>query len=84
MSNSKSSKAARKNYVLHFCKNKECNNGWLDIDKTNVKDYPPHWKYCEECCKKLGIDFNKQTPKSNASIEKLKAMEIGSNNLSKH
>lgn len=47
-------------YVLHFCKNKDCNNGWLDKDLTNCKDRPPRWKYCKECCKKLGIDFNKQ------------------------
>lgn len=75
---------SKKDYVLHICKNKECNNGWLDLDKSNVKDYPPHWKYCRECCRKLGINFDKQTPKSNASIEKLKAMEIGLNNLSKN
>lgn len=55
-----------KNFVLHFCKNPDCNVGWLDIDETNVKTIPPKWKYCRECCKLLGIDFDKQKkPKSN-------------------
>ena len=50
------------NYVVHFCKNPDCNNCWIDKDKTHVKTVPPKWKYCKECCKKLGIDFNKQKP----------------------
>ena len=55
-----------KNFVLHFCKNPDCNVGWLDIDVTNVTTIPPKWKYCRECCKLLGIDFDKQKkPKSN-------------------
>lgn len=55
-----------KNFVLHFCKNPDCNVGWVDVDETNVKTIPPKWKYCRECCKLLGIDFDKQKkPKSN-------------------
>ena len=55
-----------KNFVLHFCKNPDCNVGWLDTDETNVTTIPPKWKYCRECCKLLGIDFDKQKkPKSN-------------------
>lgn len=54
-----------KYFVLHFCKNPDCNVGWLDIDLTNVISIPPRWKYCRECCKLLGIDFDKQKiPKS--------------------
>ena len=57
---------SNKNFVLHFCKNPDCNVGWLDTDETNVKTSPPKWKYCRECCKLLGIDFDKQKkPKSN-------------------
>ena len=57
---------SNKNFVLHFCKNPDCNVGWLDTDETNVKTIPPKWKYCRECCKLLGIDFDKQKkPKSN-------------------
>ena len=57
---------SNKNFVLHFCKNPDCNVGWLDTDETNVKTIPPKWKYCKECCKLLGIDFDKQKkPKSN-------------------
>lgn len=57
---------SNKNFVLHFCKNPDCNVGWVDVDETNVKTIPPKWKYCRECCKLLGIDFDKQKkPKSN-------------------
>ena len=41
------------NYVVHFCKNPDCNNCWIDKDKTHVKTVPPKWKYCKECCKNL-------------------------------
>ena len=60
-------------YVIHFCRNKECNNGWLDEDLTNVKTFPPQWKYCRECADKFGVDFDKQTPtdaKSNKEKER--------------
>lgn len=35
-------------YVVHFCRNKACNNGWLDEDLTNAGT-PPTWKYCSSC-----------------------------------
>ena len=59
------------NYVVHFCKNPDCNNCWIDKDKTHVKTVPPKWKYCKECCNKFGIDFNKQKPegKVNENIQ---------------
>jgi hypothetical protein len=59
------------NYVMHFCRNKECNNGWIDKDLTNAQVNPPSWKYCKECCEKLGIDFNSQTPDSNLTPKEL-------------
>jgi hypothetical protein len=52
----------KKAYVIHFCKNKECNNAWIDLDLTNAQTRPPSWKYCKECCEKLGINFDKQEP----------------------
>lgn len=72
------------NYVMHFCRNSRlsernknyCNNGWIDKDLTNVSTNPPSWKYCYECCEKLGIDFEKQKPSdymSEEEIEKRKA-----------
>ena len=51
------------NYVVHYCKNKDCDNAWIDEDLTNVQTIPPQWKCCKECCKKLGINFNEQKPK---------------------
>lgn len=63
------------NYVMHFCRNKKCNNGWIDKDLTKVITTPPSWKYCRECCVKLGIDFDSQTPTSNLSEEELEFLE---------
>ena len=59
------------NYVMHFCRNKECNNGWVDKDLTNATVNPPKWKYCKECAKKLGIDYEAQTPTSNLTPEEI-------------
>ena len=59
------------NYVMHFCRNKKCNNGWIDKDLTRCTSIPPSWKYCEDCCKELGIDFNSQTPDSNLTEKEL-------------
>jgi len=59
------------NYVMHFCRNKECNNGWVDKDLTNATVNPPKWKYCKECAKKLGIDYDAQTPTSNLTPKEI-------------
>ncbi len=59
------------NYVMHFCRNKKCNNGWIDKDLTRSTTFPPDWKYCKECAEKLGIDYNAQTPDSNLSKKEL-------------
>lgn len=47
-------------YVTHTCRNSKlnpkdpnyCDEAWVDIDKTKVKDTPPTWKYCPKCVKK--------------------------------
>ena len=60
------------NYVAHDCRNtrnKTCNNRWVDKDKTYAKTQIPTWKYCRECCEKLGIDFEKQKPSDYRSKE---------------
>lgn len=63
-------------YVCHVCK--ECNSAFVAEDYTNAQDIPPHWRYCPDCAKKLGIDYEKQKPWNNFSeaqkkrIEKLK------------
>ena len=59
------------NYVMHFCRNKKCNNGWIDKDLTRCTTFPPNWKYCWECAEKLGIDYDAQTPDSNLSKKEL-------------
>ena len=59
------------NYVNHICRNKKCNNNWIDKDLTRVRSLPPSWKYCRECCEALGIDFDKQRP-SNYMTDKQK------------
>ncbi len=63
------------NYVMHFCRNKKCNNGWIDKDLTNAKSTPAGWKYCRECAAKRGIDFDAQTPTSNLTPKELKERE---------
>ena len=59
------------NYVMHFCRNKKCNNGWIDADLTKATSTPPQWKYCRECAEKLGIDYDAQTPTSNLTEKEL-------------
>lgn len=49
-------------YVVHYCKNKNCNNAFVAEDYTKVRDIPPHWRLCPDCCKELGIDYEKQRP----------------------
>ena len=39
-----------------------CNNRWVDKDLTGAGMLIPRWKYCKDCCEKLGIDFDKQQP----------------------
>lgn len=58
-------------FVAHICRNKQCSAIWIDKDLTNVKSTPPDWKYCRECCEKLGIDFDTQTPTSNLTEKEL-------------
>ncbi len=38
-----------KPYVLHFCKDKNCNEGWLAPDEYGVKSLPPRHLYCWQC-----------------------------------
>lgn len=73
-------KMSRKVYVFHICHNKKCNNGWIDVDRTHCKTNPPKWKYCKECAKELGIEFDKQKPDDTKSEEQKSNEE----NLQKH
>lgn len=53
------------NYAAHDCRSTrkgKCNNRWIDKDVTGATTLIPTWKYCRECCKKLGINFAKQKP----------------------
>lgn len=59
------------NYVMHICRNKKCNNGWIDKDLTFATSIPPRWKYCKECADKFGVNYEAQTPDSNLSDEEL-------------
>ena len=69
------------NYVMHFCRNSRlsersknyCNNGWIDKDLTDARLLAPSWKYCRECCEKLGIDFEKQKPSDYMSEKEVKS-----------
>lgn len=39
----------KKPYVVHYCRNKNCNRAWLDEDETGAKSRPPQYKYCSLC-----------------------------------
>ena len=62
-------------YIVHFCKNRDCNNAWLDLDLTHAKSRPPRWKYCEDCCKKYGFTNSDIPPKKQLSEKQLETMQ---------
>ena len=41
---------------------------------------PPKWKYCKECAKELGIDFDNQHP-DDAKTDKQKERELNLRNI---
>ena len=57
-------------YVAHECR--ECGCAFIAEDYTNAQDKMPKWRYCRECCKKLGIVYEKQTPRRNRTPEQQK------------
>lgn len=77
------------NYVAHDCRNTRlpeshpdyCSNRWLDKDLTRVKTLVPTWKYCRECCAKLGIEFDLQKPSDYTSEAQREVIEKMQNAL---
>ena len=71
-------------YVAHDCRNSRCsekskyycNNRWIDVDMTRATTLIPTWKYCRECCEKLGINFEKQKPSDYMSEEEKEMRRI--------
>lgn len=55
-------KKARNGKTVYVPNPEYCNNRWVDVDKTGAKTQIPNWKYCRECCEKMGINFEKQKP----------------------
>ena len=62
-------------YLIHFCKKKDCNNAWIDLDLTNAKNRPPRWKYCADCCKKFGYVNPIQPPKRKNYYDRLERIK---------
>lgn len=60
-------------YVTHTCRRCEC--AFVAEDFTKVKDIPPRWRLCPDCCKELGIDYDKQRPWTNRTSEQQKAID---------
>lgn len=54
-------------FVTHTCK--KCNCAFVAEDYTNCQDIPPHWRYCPDCAKELGIEYEKQKPWTNYTEE---------------
>ena len=81
-------------YVAHDCRNSRldersknyCNNRWIDVDMTGATTLIPTWKYCRECCEKLGINFEKQKPSDYMSEEEIqkRKMNLAKGRKSKH
>lgn len=73
----------RMDFVTHTCK--KCGCAFVAEDYTNAQDVPPHWRYCPECAQAKGIEYEKQTPKTNRTPEEneryKKLGEIGKQNL---
>ena len=69
-------------FVTHTCK--KCGCAFNAEDYTNAQDLPPHWRYCPECCKKLGIDYDSQTPKSNRTPDEQKRINAQIERLKKY
>jgi len=75
------------NYVAHDCRNTRngtCNNRWVDKDLTIASTKIPTWKYCRECCEKLGIDFDKQQPSDYRTEEQNERFKVNAEKLVKH
>ena len=62
-------------YVVHYCKNKDCNNAWIDEDLTNAQTRPPMWKFCNECCEKYGFINPATQPKRKDYSNRIKRIE---------
>lgn len=58
-------------YVTHTCKH--CGCAFMDIDKYNVQNTPPSWKYCPECVKR-GFK-NPRTRKNTQTLEQIEAFK---------
>lgn len=61
--------------MVHYCKNRDCNNAWIDVDLTNAKSRPPSWKYCKECCDKFGFVNSEQPPKKQLSEKQKEVLQ---------
>ena len=62
-------------YVVHFCKNKKCNNAWVDEDLTNAISNVPRWKFCDECCRKYGYTNPTSPPKKILSAKQQETIQ---------
>lgn len=72
------------NYVAHDCRNTRnntCNNRWIDKDITGASTLVPTWKYCRECCEKMGIDFENQKPSDYRTEEQNERIKINTQKM---
>ena len=60
-------------YVAHICK--KCGCMFIAEDYTKCNDIPSRWRYCEKCAKKLGINYETQTPRKNRTPEEQKKVD---------
>lgn len=60
-------------YVTHTCR--KCGCAFVAEDYTNCQDLPPKWRYCPDCAKAKGIDYESQTPRKNRTPEEQKRID---------
>ena len=60
-------------YVSHTCR--KCKCAFIAEDYTKVTEVSPVWRYCKSCCEQLGIDYDKQTPKTNRTPQQQKLID---------
>ena len=60
------------NYMLHYCKDRQCNVGFIDADLYNNSS-PPKWKYCPECVSKGRVNPNRK-PVDPEAVERMRML----------
>lgn len=59
-----------KPYVVHYCRNRQCDRAWIDVDLQGVTSRPATHRYCNACI----LDGYKQPKKDPNKVARGKAL----------